>query len=104
MPVFRDPQQKKRVRAGAQRRSRVGISWTTCLMLALAEPIFVYSRAFSSSPEQCLVGAWMKYFAKEEGKQEGFVSSDALYYVQNHSQSSDIVCIPFQFRAVFQLL
>lgn len=85
-------------------QTRAGIRWTTCLMLALTEPVFVYSRAFSSSSEHSLVGAWMKSFAKEESKQEGFRSSGALYYMQNHSHSSDVVCIPFQFRAVCQLL
>jgi len=73
-------------------------------MLALAQPMLVYSRAFSSSSEQGLVGAWMKYFTKEESKQEGFRCSGALYDMQTHSHCSDAVCIPFQFRAVLQLL
>lgn len=59
-------------------QTRVGFSWAMYLMLALAEAIFVYSRAFSNSSEQCLVGAWMKYFTKEKSKQEEFRSPGAL--------------------------
>lgn len=62
-------------------QTSAGFSGAMCLTLALAETIFVYSRAFSNSSEQCLVGAWMKYFTKEKSKQEEFRPSGALCYV-----------------------